>query len=120
LGAGAKGSGELILAGLRHAIDLGFDVINLSLSTTKKRFSETLHELADGAYFRRTLLIAAAHNMPVESYPWRFSSVVSVGSHEEDDPLVWYANPSPPVESLARGGDADVAWPGGSTMRCTG
>ena len=120
LGAGATGTGELILAGLRHAVDEGFDVINLSLSTTKKRFAETLHELADGAYFRRTLLVAAAHNMPVESYPWRFSSVVSVGSHEADDPLVWFANPSPPVEFFARGVDVDVAWPGGGTMRCTG
>lgn len=120
LGAGATGSGELILAGLRYAVEQGFDVINLSLSTTKKRFAETLHELADGAYFRRTLLVAAAHNMPVESYPWRFSSVISVGSHEEDDPLVWYANPSPPVEFFARGVDVAVAWPGGGTMRCTG
>jgi subtilisin family serine protease len=58
--------------------------------------------------------------MPVESYPWRFASVVSVGSHEGEDPLAWYANPSPPVEFFARGVDLDVAWLGGGTMRCTG
>jgi subtilisin family serine protease len=120
LGQGATGSGDLILGGLRYAVEQGFDVVNLSLSTTKKRFAETLHDLADGAYFRRTVLVAAAHNMPVESYPWRFSSVVSVGSHEESEPLVWYANPDPPVEFFARGIDVDVAWPGGGTMRCTG
>jgi len=120
LGAGATGSGDLILAGLRYAIEQGFDVINMSLSTTKRRFAETLHELADGAYFRRAVLVAAAHNMPVESFPWRFSSVISVGSHEEDDPWVWYANPSPPVEFFARGVDVDVAWPGGGSMRATG
>jgi subtilisin family serine protease len=120
LGAGAAGSGELILAGLAHAVDQGFDVINMSLSTTKKRFAETLHELADGAYFRRTMIVAAAHNMPVESFPWRFSSVISVGSHESDDPWRWYANPSPPVEFFARGIDVEVAWPGGNTIRATG
>ena len=120
LGAGATGSGDLILAGLRYAIEQGFDVINMSLSTTKRRFAETLHELADGAYLRRAVLVAAAHNMPVESFPWRFSSVISVGSHEEDDPWVWYANPSPPVEFFARGVDVDVAWPGGGSMRATG
>ena len=120
LGEGGTGSGDLILAGLRHAVEEGFDVINLSLSTTKKRFSETLHDLADGAYFRRTVLVAAAHNMPVESYPWRFSSVISVGSHEDNDPFVWYANPSPPVEFFARGIDVDVASPGGGTMCYTG
>jgi subtilisin len=120
LGAGATGSGDLILAGLRHAVEQGFDVINMSLSTTKKRFAETLHDLADGAYFRRTVLVAAAHNMPVDSFPWRFSSVISVGSHERDDPWTWYANPSPPVEFFARGIDVDVAWPGGASIRATG
>ena len=45
----------------------------MSLSTTKSQFAGVLHELADSAYFRRTVLVASAHNMPVESYPWRFS-----------------------------------------------
>ena len=66
------------------------------------------------------MLVASAHNMPVESYPWRFSSVISVGSHERPDPLTWYANPSPPVEFFAPGVDLEVAWPGGGTLRCTG
>ncbi len=75
----------MLLAGLRYAIDEGFDLINMSLSTTKKPFASILHELADSAYFKKTVLVASAHNMPVESYPWRFSSVISVGSHEEED-----------------------------------
>ncbi len=120
LGEGMTGSGELILAGLKHAIGQGFGVINLSLSTTKRRFAEVLHELADTAYFQRTVLVASAHNLPVESYPWRFASVISVGSHEAPDSLVWYANPSPPVELFARGVDVDVAWQNGSTLRCSG
>jgi subtilisin len=120
LGAGFKGSGKTLLAGLRWALGEGFDVINMSLSTTKRELGEALHDLADSAYFQRTMLVAAAHNMPVESYPWRFSSVVSVGSHEESDPLVFYANPNPPVEFFARGGDVDVAWLGGGSIRATG
>jgi subtilisin family serine protease len=78
LGEGNTGSADLILGGLRYAIEQGFDVVNLSLSTTKRKFAELLHELADSAYFRGTVLVASAHNMPVESYPWRFSSVISV------------------------------------------
>jgi subtilisin family serine protease len=120
LGAGFTGSGETLLAGLRYAVEQGFDVVNMSLSTTKRQFGELLHELADTAYFKRTVLVASAHNMPVESFPWRFSSVVSVGSHEEEDPLVWYANPDPPVEFFARGVDVDVAWVGGGSIRATG
>ena len=95
-------------------------MINLSLSTTKKRFAELLHDLADSAYFQGTVLVASAHNMPVESYPWRFSSVISVGSHEGHDSGDWFANPNPPVEFFARGIDVEVAWAGGSTLRCTG
>ena len=120
LGAGFKGSGGVLVAGLRWALEQGYDIVNMSLSTTKRQLGDTLHELVDSAYFKRTILVASAHNMPVESFPWRFSSVISVGSHEEDDPLLFYANPNPPVEFFARGVDVDVAWLGGGTIRGTG
>ncbi len=120
LGAGMTGSGQILLAGLRWAVENDFHVINMSLSTTKREFSDVLHELADTAYFQRTILVASAHNMPVESYPWRFSSVISVGSHEEQDSLRFYYNPDPPVEFFARGVDVELAWMGGGTIRATG
>ncbi|HYZ76874.1 MAG TPA: S8 family serine peptidase [Gaiellaceae bacterium] len=120
LGAGYTGSGPALLCGLRWAVEQRFDVINLSLSTTKKQFAFMLHELADNAYFRRTMLVASAHNLPVESYPWRFSSVVSVGSHELTDPMAWFYNPSPPVEFFARGVEVEVAWLDGGRLRVTG
>ena len=120
LGAGYTGGGEIMLHGLGWAIEQGFQIVNMSLSTTRTKYVERLHELADRAYFRRVLLVASAHNMPVESFPWRFASVISVGSHEEADPLTFYYNPSPPVEFFGRGLDLDVAWLDGSTLRCTG
>jgi subtilisin len=120
LGAGYTGSGAVLLEGLRWAIEQGYDVINMSLSTTKQKFAGLLHELADSAYFRRTMLVASAHNMPVESYPWRFSSVISVGSHEGTDPMEYFYNPAPPVEFFARGVDVEVAWNGGGRLVCTG
>jgi len=120
LGAGFTGSGPALLTGLRWAIEERYNVINLSLSTTKRDFAAVLHELADSAYFRRTVLVASAHNMPVESFPWRFSSVLSVGSHELEDRDTFFYNPAPPVEFFARGVGVEVAWPGGSTVRSTG
>lgn len=120
LGANFSGSGNVLLAGLRYAVEQGFDVINMSLSTTKKPFASVLHELADSAYFQRTVLVASAHNMPVESYPWRFSSVISVGSHEEPDSLAFFANPSPPVEFFARGVNVEVPWLGGRVLTVSG
>ncbi|MBA3475638.1 MAG: S8 family serine peptidase [Actinobacteria bacterium] len=120
LGSGWTGSGRLLVAGLRWAIDRGVDVINMSLSTTKLDLAATLHELTDAAYFNRTIVVASAHNMPVESFPWRFSSVLSVGSHELEQGDTFFYNPNPPVEFFARGVEVEVAWLGGSSLRSTG
>ena len=120
LGSGARGTGPALLAGLRWAVDQCFDVINLSLSTTKAEFVAALHELADGACFGRCVLVASAHNLPVKSYPWQFSSVLSVGSHKLPEPFTFFVNPAPPVEFFARGVGVPVAQRGGGTMRATG
>jgi len=117
---GKTGSGAALLTGLSWAIDEGYDVINLSLATTQPKLVAALHDLADRAYFRRSLLVVSAHNRPIRSFPWTFSSVVSVASHDEPDPMTYYYNPSPPAEFLARGVRVPVAWPGGGTIQSTG
>lgn len=117
---GRHGTGAALLAGLRWAIDERFDVINMSLSTARPQFCLALHDLADRAYFRRCVLVASAHNMPVKSFPWPFASVISVASHDERDPSVYYYNPSPPVDFFAHGMAVQVAWPGGAKIRTTG
>ena len=117
---GKSGSGAGLLAGLTWAIDEGYDVINMSLSTAKEQFCLALHELADRAYFRRSVLVASAHNMPVRSFPWPFASVISVASHDQPDPTLYYYNPSPPVDFYARGVKVTVAWPGGRQISSTG
>ncbi|MGH2992314.1 MAG: S8 family serine peptidase [Solirubrobacterales bacterium] len=120
LGPTNRGSGPLLLAGLDWAISERHDVINISLSTSKRELFDAMRRLTDGAYFRRTTIVASAHNLAVESYPWRFSSVVSVGSHEDSDPMRFYYNPDPPVEFYGRGLDVEVAWKGGGRLRSSG
>jgi len=120
LGGLGGGTGAALLEGLRWAIGQGFDVINMSLSTTHDRFEQELRALADEAYFRRIILVASAHNTPVESFPWRFASVISVGSHAEEDSDLVLSNPTPPVEFFARGRAVPVAGLGGVRTRNTG
>jgi subtilisin len=120
LGSGKQGTGKALIAGLTWAIDQGFDVINMSLSTTKPEFRDALRDLSDQAYFRRCVIVASAHNMPVQSFPWRFASVISVASHDGPDPMTYYYNPSPPVEFYARGVKVPVAWPGGGQILSSG
>lgn len=117
---GKTGSGAALIAGLRHAIEEGFDVVNLSLSTPRQEFRPHLAELADLAQFRRCILVVSAHNLPIQSYPWNFASVLSVASHDEDDPMRFYYNARPPVDFHARGVRVPVAKPGGGEIRNTG
>ena len=120
LGAGLLGRGNIFAAGLRWAIDNGMHVCNLSLGTTKKDFYGLLHELADLACFRNTMLVAAANNMPMPSFPSMYASVISVASHEGTDPNVFYYNPAPPVEFGARGINVRVAWRNNDWITATG
>jgi subtilisin family serine protease len=120
LSGGRHGSGAALLAGLAWAIEEGFDVINMSLSTTKTDTRDALRDLSDAAYFRRCVIVASAHNMPVTSYPWPFPSVISVASHDNPNPMTYYYNPSPPVEFYARGVRVPVAGPGRRQLLSTG
>lgn len=120
LGSDMSGTGMLFAAGLHWAIENGMQVVNLSLGTTKKDFYAILHELADTAYFRRIVLVAAANNLPVNSFPSLYASVISVACQTDSDPLRYCYNPAPPVEFSAPGIDVRVAWTGGSFVRGTG
>ena len=46
--------------------------------------------------------------------------MLSVGSHERDDPLEFFYNPKPPVEFFARGTGLEVGWTGGGTIKTSG
>jgi subtilisin family serine protease len=120
LGPDNRGKGAAFAAGLEWAIDEGVDVINLSLSSRSEAMFAVFHDLADRAYFGGSLLVCAANNVPVASYPSLFSAVVSVAAHDVRDPATWFYNPNPPVEFGAFGLDVDVAWKDGGRIVATG
>ncbi len=120
LGPLLSGKGTVFAHGLRWAIEQCLHVINLCLGTTKRDYFGLFHELTDLAYFRGTVLVTAANNMPIESYPSLYSSVISVACHEGEDPYQFYYNPKPPVEFGAPGININVAWLGGQNATVTG
>lgn len=120
LGPNLSGKGSAFAAGLRWAIEQGMQVINLSLGSTKREYSELFYELADEAYFKNILLVTAANNMPVQSFPSLYASVTSVACYEGQDPYEFYCNPGPPVEFGAPGVNVTVAWTGGGQRTLTG
>lgn len=120
LGANLSGRGNIFVAGLRWAIENRMNVCNLSLGTTKRDYFAIFHELADRACFENVMLVTAANNMPTPTFPSLYSSVISVASHEERDPYLFFYNPQPPVEFGAPGIDVRVAWTDNSYITATG
>ncbi|MER8184718.1 S8 family serine peptidase [Kitasatospora sp. NPDC094015] len=120
LGGNLQGNGDALLTALEWAVAERFALINVSLSTRREHFKERLHDLADEAWFAGVTLISAAHNSPVDSYPWRFPSVISVGAHAVADPERVESNPRPPVDFFALGVDVAAPWLGGATRRVSG
>lgn len=120
LGPTLTGRGIVFAAGLRWAIQNSMNVCNLSLGTTSKEFFGLLHELADMACFRNVMLVTAANNLPIPSFPSMYASVFSVAAHDRSDLGCFYYNPQPPVEFGAPGIDLRVAWRGGRWITATG
>ena len=110
----------MLLAGLEWAIEQGYDVVNLSLSMSQGQFVERLHELADRAYFKNTLIVAAAHNMPVAELPVALPGGGLRRQPLRHRPARVLREPDPPVEFLACGVDVELAWLEHSTIRATG
>jgi subtilisin len=120
LGRTLTGRGPVLAAAFQWAIENGMQVCNMSLGTTKREFSPLLHELADRAYFRNVMVVSAANNMPIPSFPSTYASVISVAAHAEPQPLRVYYNPQPPVEFGAPGINVQVAWLNGGHITATG
>ncbi|NND76037.1 MAG: S8 family serine peptidase [Ilumatobacter sp.] len=120
LGSGLQGKAAAFHAGLAHAIDAGFDVINLSLGTRKRDWALAFYDVCDRGYFGNSFIVTAANNVQRRSFPSLYASVTSVACNLDDDPLRFHVNPDPPTEFLARGIDVEVAWLDGQTIRTTG
>ncbi|HLJ68085.1 MAG TPA: S8 family serine peptidase [Chloroflexota bacterium] len=120
LGSTLGGKGSIFSAGLRWAIENGMQVCNLSLGTTRKDFFGVLHELADLAYFKSVMLVCAANNVPIPSFPSVYGSVISVAAHDRSEPDIFYYNPEPPVEFGAQGIGVRAPWLNGGWLTVTG
>lgn len=121
LGAEGLGDGRAFLAGLEYAINNRYQVINLSLGTTKPQFFAPLHDLLDRAYQAGCVVVAAANNLPQPSFPSVFSSsLISVVKSSETDPLNFGFHFGEVIELTAPGVNVRTAWPNGGHRNLTG
>ena len=83
------------------------------MGATVQDYFSVFHELTDEAYFKGMILVTAANNMPIVSYPSLYATAISVACYEGasiKEPIEFFYNPLPPVEFGARGIDVRVAW----------
>lgn len=123
IGAGSAGTGDQLVHGLRWAMEQctpKLHVLNMSLGTVSKRVAVPLGELVDQAYFQGVVLVAAANNMGIPSYPARFAALIGVDSQSFRNPLEFRYQPHGPVELVARGIYVEAPKSGGGHQLWTG
>ena len=116
LGEGLGGKANAFLAGLGWAVEQGFDIINLSLGTSRRDWALAFYEVCDRAYFQGSFVVTAANNVARPSFPSLYASVASVACNLSKDPFRFHYNPDPPTEFLAPGIDIEVSWRGGGRI----
>ncbi len=121
LGSAGLGDGHAFLAGLDFAIKQKFQVINLSLGTTKPQFAMPLHDLLDRAYQAGCIVVAAANNLPQPSFPSVFSSsLISVSKGKETDPFKFGFRFGEVIELTAPGVNVETCWLNAGHKKLTG
>jgi subtilisin family serine protease len=131
LGADGRGSREALVAAIRFCVREGFAVVNLSLGIdvpksaplkpTDYRSIIDLYEIADEAFSRRVMLVAAGPNVAsLRTYPGRAKSLIGVGRATFNDPERLETSLTMDHEILAPGTDVVAPALGGGERKWTG
>ena len=123
LNANFSGTGKVMMAGLRAAINSDAKIINMSLACLAK-YREELSALLEDAYQKHKIIIASKRNVPKVDdlgFPAELSSCISVENHFFDNnPFFVEHIDEQPIEFAAHGENILVAENGGGYYRLTG
>ncbi|MCK4865178.1 MAG: S8 family serine peptidase [Gammaproteobacteria bacterium] len=113
-------SGDILIAGLKWALDQNIKLINMSLATSKKQWFQELFQLAEQAYEQNTIIVSSKRNFGGLGCPAMFSSVISVDREDYEDKYQIGFRPKNLIEYDARGTEIEVLAPGGTYAIQTG
>ena len=116
VGDGPRDRPEKLIAGLRFAVERGWEVINVSVGITRPH--PELHELVQRAWKEGTIIVAAKDNQPgVVGYPAAYPEVLSVDMDYFPDPLTWRYHPGRDTEADV---EANGVYVDGPVAGCSG
>ncbi len=113
-------TGDVLIAGLRWALDKNIPLLNMSLTTSKPAYIPKLRELCEQAYVQNSIIVTAKRNFGDLGCPAMFSSVISVDREEYVEKLRVHYRPKNIIEFDARGTQIKVLAPGGGYAIQTG
>ena len=112
--------GKLLIAALQWVIDHRIDVVNLSLGTTDRQYFEPIQELCRQAAQEDIILVAAAHNRGIESYPAILPDVIGVQGRPMQKLNDYYFRKNNHIECVAHGGEQILCWKNSSKVITAG
>ena len=112
--------GKLLIEALQWVINHEMDVVNLSLGTTDCQYFELIQELCRQAARENIILVAAAHNRGIESYPAILPNVIGVQGKSMQTLNDFYFRPDKNIECVAHGGDQILCWRNSSKVIAAG
>ena len=112
--------GKLLIAALQWVIGRGIDVVNLSLGTTDRQYFEPIRELCQQAAHENIILVAAAHNRGIESYPAILPAVIGVQGRPMQTLNDFYFRKDKNIECVAHGGEQILCWRSSSKVIAKG
>lgn len=112
--------GRLLIGALQWVIDRGIDVVNLSLGTTDRQYFEPIQELCRQAAQEDIILVAAAHNRGIESYPAILPDAIGVQGKPMQTLNDFYFQKNKNIECVAHGGDQILCWRNSSKVIAAG
>ena len=113
-------TGDVLIAGMKWALDKKIRLLNMSLCTSKPIWIPQIFDLCEQAFVQNSIIVAARRNFGDLGCPAMFSSVISVDRNECPEKLRIHHRPNDMIQFDARGTDIKVLAPGGGHAIQTG
>ncbi len=101
---------NMLLEGLKWALEQKFPLINMSLAAREK-FAQQLFRLCEQAYVQNSIIVTSRRNFGDLGCPAMFSSVISVDRGNFDNKYKYSFRPNNIIEYEARGTEVNVLAP---------